>query len=192
MPVRERLLAAKEDGELVAIIYHGGSHPGKARLIYPTKITDTEIWGREPDAKQAKCFKLDKIELAGHEVEIHNFAAQPAPQEPASLAEGLAPYLAEIDASPYVVERDDDGIALYERFKNGNRRKHPFLSLRYFRPRPNGVGFGLGPDGKMTVEDSFSGSERPWSLRSQRGAWNFKKLGAAVARFLDEFRATQR
>jgi hypothetical protein len=190
--VYERLQTAKENGELVPIAYHGGSHPGKTRLIYPTKVTETEVWGREADGTLAKCFKLAKLELASQDAEIHNFSAQTSPPEPETLAQVLAPYLAEIETSPLEIERDETFLGLYDHFKNGKRRRHPLLCLHYVDPLPYRMTTDWETGARTRVERPLTGNEKPWAVNSPRGDWNFKKLSSAVIRFMEEFRAMQK
>lgn len=191
MNILEHLQAAKENGELVAIIYHGGSHPGEARRIYPVKVTETDVWGREENGTRAKCFKLEKIEIAGADAVIHDFSTERPSSEPETLAQALLPHLAEIDASSYVIEHADECVSVYRQIKNGNRRKHPFLSLRYTAPIPSQIVMTLKIGAPMQIESHLKGTERPWCVRSDRGTWSFKKPAAAVIRFMDEFRASQ-
>jgi len=187
MNVYERMQEAQKTGELVPIIYHGGSHPGLARLIYPVKVSETDVWGREADGTRAKQYKLHKIEIARGDAVIHNFAAEPETPEAEDLAQVLAPYLAEVEAAPWHVERDQGSIALYAFFKNGKRRKLPLLTLRSVEPYPYRTEIDWETGEERQVERQLTGAERPWSVESRRGSRNFKKLSSAVIRFMEEF-----
>jgi len=62
--LRERLESAAHAGEMVSIIYHGGSRAGIARRVLPVRVTEDVVWAIEADGEQRKQFKLAKIELA--------------------------------------------------------------------------------------------------------------------------------
>lgn len=191
MNVYERLLSAKENGELIAIIYHGGSHPGKARMIYPIKVTESEVWGREPDAKQAKQFKLEKVEIAAENVVVHDFSGHEDLQEPATLKDAIYPYLADLESSKLAVNVSETSVSLHSCFKNGKPRKSSELIICYHEPSPYRFETNLKTGERYQVDNKITGKERPWFVGSTRGGWHFKNLGSAVARFIEEFRAMQ-
>lgn len=63
--VLARLESAIGTGELVSIVYHGGSQPGAFREITPLQIEDGKVRARCYTSNAVKTFALDKIELRG-------------------------------------------------------------------------------------------------------------------------------
>ena len=62
--IRDLLTEACVNGEVVRIIYHGGSQPGTVRAISPIEVSKSEVRARDLAVGIAKTFKLAKIELA--------------------------------------------------------------------------------------------------------------------------------
>ena len=56
---------ALKTGEVFEIIYNGGSQPGKKRMIFPLKVSDTSVYARCFNSNSLKSFLFDKIELCG-------------------------------------------------------------------------------------------------------------------------------
>jgi hypothetical protein len=63
--VRERLQQAIGTGELIGIVYHGGSRPGAFREIAPLQIDADKVRARCYTSNAVKVFSLGKIELRG-------------------------------------------------------------------------------------------------------------------------------
>src|SRR5690606_24924582 len=68
------LRRSAETGELVAVIYHGGSQPGTVREIGVVRIGTGEVWARDGQLPRAKKFLLAKLRL----VEPSRAAERPA------------------------------------------------------------------------------------------------------------------
>jgi len=62
MGVEELLREAAETGEIVTVIYHGGSQPGTKRRLAPITVTAREIRARDIPTGEVKNFLLSKIE----------------------------------------------------------------------------------------------------------------------------------
>lgn len=186
MDIRQRLQEACDDGELISIVYHGGSHAGLARRIVVTNVTADAVWAREADGRQSKQFKISKIQLAPADAVVHNLDDSQAPQ-PSTLDEAIAPHMAILMDSPWVVVSEPNAIKLYGTFKNGKRRKRPALALTYQEPWTKLDATDVATGEKHPVERELTGAERPWSVASPKGTWNFKKLSSAIQRLLDEF-----
>jgi predicted DNA-binding transcriptional regulator YafY len=78
-PMVARLLEAAEDGELIEIVYHGGSSPGSSRWISPRKLFRVAGYGIYVEAycdqrKEVRTFSTDKIGIA-HEDDPRQLSA---------------------------------------------------------------------------------------------------------------------
>ena len=62
--LRKILEEAIGTGELITIIYHGGSEPGSRRMISPIKVDDKIVRARCLTSNKVKGFSIDKIELS--------------------------------------------------------------------------------------------------------------------------------
>jgi hypothetical protein len=186
--VRERLQAAVDAGEMIAIIYHGGSHPGVVRRVLPVRVTEDAVWAIEADGEQRKQFKLAKVELAPDGVEPQNLSDEPV-DEPATLDDALEPYAGELAASPWAVVRAPTHAALHGRFKNGKLRKTSKLAIAYNEPSTTRAEVDWETGKLVEVERPITGAERPWSVSGSGGRWQYKKVSSAVQRFMTEFRA---
>ena len=63
MEVKERLIEASKTGEIITIVYHGGSQPGTKRDISPIRVSKTEVRARCLVTEELRTFKLSKLEI---------------------------------------------------------------------------------------------------------------------------------
>jgi hypothetical protein len=158
--ILSKLHEAIGTGELISIIYHGGSEPGTARMILPIKIEGDKVRARCYTSNKVKAFSLEKIELAADDIPDYTGAHQ----EPASLKEAIAPYLNELKAAGWDIELTSDSAGLFTFFKNGKRRKTPDLGIYYQNPNEN--------DGI---------NHRPWYVSGHA----YKYLSKAILKFME-------
>lgn len=169
--IKQTMLDAIATGEIITIIYHGGSEPGSVRMISPIKVKEKIVWARCLTSKKVKSFSLNKIELsAAAELTFTGLHPRPEsdnePPDPVSLKLGIDPFIDELTSLGWLIQLGDDEIDLFSRFKNGKPKKYPSL---YFS-------FDLGPDHYIT---------KPWKTCGHA----FKYFRRALAKFMDEARA---
>lgn len=63
MNMIKRLQSAASTGEIVKIIYHGGTQPGASREVVPFKVVDETLHARCCSSNTNKTFKLDKVQI---------------------------------------------------------------------------------------------------------------------------------
>jgi predicted DNA-binding transcriptional regulator YafY len=63
MNTEDRLKEAIEDGEVLKIIYHGGSQPGTSRYIAPIQVGNGKVRARCYSSKDVKVFYLNNLPL---------------------------------------------------------------------------------------------------------------------------------
>jgi len=61
--ITARLIDAHDNGEIIAIVYYGGSQPGSYRLISPLRVEDDRVFAYCHTSGRFKCFLIEKIEL---------------------------------------------------------------------------------------------------------------------------------
>jgi|HubBroStandDraft_6_1064221.scaffolds.fasta_scaffold420898_1 hypothetical protein len=193
--IRDHLEQAIGTGQLIGIIYHGGSQPGSYREIAPLQINGDKVRARCYTSNAVKAFSLDKIELRGpvptpedekiewdpHNIKVPQFN---------DIGEIYRAHLTDLSVLGWTAEFEkyDDGEAIWLRskFRNGSLRKTPDVGLLYEALIWNSV---VQFDGSIGRED-IRPRRRPWIVRSKAfdAAKTFSDVGAAVVTFLDEAR----
>jgi len=135
MEYTKRLLQeAIETGEILTIIYHGGSQPGTSRQIAPMQINDEKVRARALPNKMSKVFMIDKIEItdsATTELTYSPTKEKIRQPEPLSLSTGIEPHLADLEKLGWHIEFNDEKAGLHLFNKNGKPKKFPSVSLSF-------------------------------------------------------------
>lgn len=128
-------------GEVVGIVYNGGSQPGAYREIIPLQIVERQVRAKCRMSNKAKVFNLDKIEIRGmppaqgEAVATWDIQAPPA-VDLATIAEIEAAHRDALEAVGWhvVCVTDEDGqrLCLHRWTKDRSRPlKHPAVHLRF-------------------------------------------------------------
>jgi predicted DNA-binding transcriptional regulator YafY len=177
------LLQAAEAGEVIEIIYHGGSQPGAVRRIAPIEIDGDCVRAVCIATRAVKHYKLAKIEISSDSAHT-SYSAQraPATPKPANLHEAIQPYEDEIRGLGWELVTEPNRATVFRRFKNGKLRKTYDVIIEYYEYTYTGS--TIGPDGTLTkVQEK---SRRPWYVRcSDDRHSTFKELAGAAARFAE-------
>jgi hypothetical protein len=214
--VDDLLRSVAGTGELVTVVYNGGSHPGQPRQVVPVSINADELVVAEAGSNFHKHYKLDKIssvELSSgrrasnpdaiHMPELPELST-PALETLAQYAQHFRP---ELEGAGWNVILTDTEFAVGGFLKNGKPRRTPRVSVRYFEPnedpsdtsreRAVSLSFSVDTDGSIMTrlaEDpapAHSRPKRPWRVDSSRYAQGktFREIRVAVSNFIDEVRA---
>jgi hypothetical protein len=179
------LLEASENGEVVRIIYHGGSQPGTVRSISIIAISELEVRARDLAVGIDKIFKLEKIELAEVSTSTpeYNPVLPPAVELTGSIREVLSAELEQLQSLGWHIEVADDVISLHRFFMNGKPRKTPDMQLTY-----NEYTIDAFVDIDGVFKEERRKSRRPYRVDSRniRTAKTFTKISGAVTCFLAE------
>ncbi|SEQ49286.1 hypothetical protein SAMN03080615_01672 [Amphritea atlantica] len=116
--LREKLLVASDAGEIITIVYHGGSNPGESRKVAPIKVAITEMRARCYETDAVKVFKLNKIAVPDWGIESV-VQVERLPQVDDAYVQLIVD---RILAKKYHVDLSS-GISVHEFFKNGKPRK---------------------------------------------------------------------
>jgi len=186
--IRDILAEACDNGEVVRIIYHGGSQPGTVRAVSPIAVSELEVRARDLAVGIAKTFKLAKIELAEASTSAQEYSSiNPAAVELiGTIREVLADEAGQLQSLGWHVAITEDSISVHRFFKNGKPRKTPDIELSYVEYT---IDQFIEPDG--TFKEERRKSSRPYRLASRNyaAAKAFKKMSGAVASFLNEAKA---
>ena len=178
----EQLLAAAIDtGEIIRIVYHGGSRPGSVREVRPVAVMADELRARDIVAGIDKTFLLAKIEITEAPVTAAGVGAQ-------SVAEAIAPRVPELQALGWHVELTTNLATLHAFTKNGKPRKSAQVSL-WFEEYTGIFVVDENADGNPVEREERWKSRAPYHVSSIRLATrSFANLLKAAAVFLEEAR----
>lgn len=123
MNIVKRLKQAADAGEILAVIYNGGSQPGTRREIAPIKVTDKEIRARCYASGAVKSFKVGKLEICGEESRENPYEANDKPTHYRDLIDALGTKKEELENLGWCVQLSEESISIYDYFKNGKARK---------------------------------------------------------------------
>lgn len=167
MDLVERLKQASEAGEIITIVYNGGSQPGTKRQISPIKVTQREVRARDMAANEVKTFLVSKLEIVSENHPANDYVVGVVlPPEATNLVELLKAKVKELENLGWHVKLSELGVSVHRYFKNGKPRK--------------GADVGI-----MKQEDSTS---RPWYVWGPdlASARTFSHLDKVVALFLEQ------
>jgi hypothetical protein len=197
--LHEILSRAVKTGELVSIIYHGGSQPGTIREIRPIKVIPTAVWAYDDTIKpdgmdQAKQFLMSKIEIPCNDASTapaYDPNATPV-EDSRTVKEIFESKTAQFQAMGWHVELNENQISLSYYFKNGKVRKAAAVVLRFDEFITDFVFdedkwiAGI-EDGTSDFIEQTRKSKRPYHVTSPtyKGS-GFSKLSHAIEVFLAE------
>lgn len=187
---------AISESATVSIVYNGGSRPGASRIVIPVSLTNDELIAREPDARVAKRFKLDKIASVSLSTGEHatNKEIASVPMRLAPILDSFKEYAAffrdSLKESGVNIIESENYFAIAGFFKNGKPRKTPMTSIQFIDRSIETV-FNFDSGDLEEIKHEVTGRERPWRVDSTR----FKEgkalgqLNKAAELFLQEVHA---
>lgn len=185
MITKEKINEAIASGEIIKIIYHGGSQPGTAREISPIKINGKKVQARCYTSNAVKYFMIEKIELI--DIDDHTTPSwQPgkkAEPEYLQISDVMESWKEQLLVWGWIIKNDQDYISLHRQFKNGKIRRGSDLDLVYEKYT---YGYSdIDRDGNLI--DIKKKRFRPWIIRGKGGCnlGNYIYLDTAVKKFLD-------
>ena len=184
--LRDTLERAAATGEVVRIVYHGGSQPGTVREVRPIAVSDVDLVAHCIASGTRKTFNMARIEIPASP-DVRAYRPDPPTRDDRPLGTIVQEALPELRALGWHVEVREDAVSLQtiSFFKNGKPRK-PIdvvqLSCMEFV-----VDAFVELDG---LQEETRISRRPYSVRSRRlGTRTFTNKGRALALFWEEARA---
>lgn len=198
--VREFLVRAAKNGEVIRIVYHGGSQPGTAREIVPLEVMETKIRARDFISHQDKIFKIEHIQIPSPTgVPPLEYVAPPPPEElVGSIRDCLIKQRQDMEALGWQVELREDYVALYQGEVIGSGTHAADVFLSYEQPTiEKMISLVISLDGAETEErEELVGGKRPYRLHSRRfaergqpgGIRMYGRLSKAIEAFWQEAR----
>jgi hypothetical protein len=193
--------AAIEDGEVLTVIYHGGSQAGAVRLLFPRKIDGDMVRAICLASNRVKSFSLAKIDILppSFDTDFDYVASDVASDvrlpEPKSLAEAFAPYVDTLTKKQWHLLLEDRAAGLFRSKKNGELLKSPDIFLLWcefdeLMPPDMGSVHERYPhywhtrDRAFVDEAALIKRVRPFFVRGALGGRSYKSLLHAVAYFM--------
>lgn len=166
MDAAERLIDAIRDGEVLKVIYHGGSAPGSVREIAPIQVIGGKVRARCYRSNAVKLFAVSRIEiLEGDAENVPSAWELKIEQGPKHLSmQDFA--LRNRNAWEHIgwhVECEETQLSLHRVRKNGKPLKGADVSLNYEEYISDIV---MGLDGEFR-EENVRKRVRPWVVRGK-------------------------
>lgn len=184
MDIEARLREAIAAGEVLKIIYQGGSQPGAAREIAPMGIHGNKVMARCFTSNAIKEFNLEKIKILDGDTETQTETwrvGASAVERYNSLETFLEESKSLLVDLGWHVEHTDASVSLHRRKKNGTPLKGYDVWILYEEYAYDSV---LGLDGQVHKEN-LRKRQRPWTVRGRdQETKSFGALDKAVELFM--------
>lgn len=180
-----RLRQAIVAGEVLKIVYEGGSQPGATREIAPMSIHGDKVQAHCYTSNAIKQFRIEKIKILDGNVQAGVPTWQPG-QATVERYESLSSLLASTRATlvrlGWHIENTEASLSLHRRRKNGTPLKGYDVWLLYEEYAYDSV---LGLDGEIHKENVRK-RQRPWTVRGKdQETKSFGALDKAAELFLE-------
>lgn len=193
--VRRRLREAADAGEVLGIIYHGGSQAGAYREITPIDFDGEKVRARCHSSKAVKTFNISKIEIRN--ATLPSTAERAAEWsadyidadrfgDPATIVTVYGEYLIGLGWHVKVTEDSESRstkISLHSFFNNGKPRKGTEVAIQFSPLTVDAfLSENIGEINLMHRE-----SKRPWSVSGRRvdNTRTYTKADSAVMTFIE-------
>lgn len=184
----EELQEAINNGEVLTVIYHGGSQPGIPRQLAPMQLLpDGKLRARCIATNTAKIFVVSKIEVVNSADAVPVTYSVVTPVEPSSLGEAiegpLADVLQKLRQHGWDIQKSENHVSVHRIGKNGKPLKKSALILEYRVSSNIALEWSMEA-GSVVVMNNFP-HERPWKV-SGDGIMpvTYGNLAKAVERFI--------
>lgn len=202
MDIVERLEKAAAAGEILEVIYHGGSQAGAVRKLAPIRVTGNKFHAKCMETNRFKYYMVEKVELVGEEThlpddwqpDVHR-GYDPSKARDSVVFSDLLEYTSthtkrfsnagwivadelnsiEVDGQTFVFGT----YGLHNTFKNGKPKKRPEVVL-YSQPFEDEL--GQFPSDKST---EVYLKPRPYSVYGPRQTKSFSLVDSAL-KYFDE------
>lgn len=179
-----RLQAAADAGEILEIIYNGGSRPGSKRKLGILRVDRDKIRARCYTSKAVKLFFVNKIEIVEDNIKTKAVdwnENKPKETHYTTLEQFRDDKTKSLSSMGWHVKFDDTLISLHRRFKNGSPLKGCDVRLIYEEYVYDEYWDG---GGEMCTEKKKS--LRPWIIRgTKKTGRSFGHLNKATALFME-------
>lgn len=185
MSVVETLRASIRTGEIVTIIYHGGSNPGASREIFPIGIMpgDEKLRARCIVDGATKMFKIDKISIVDGDGVIDIAKDISQSKLYTSLKELYIDAIPLFDAEKFHIELGDNELSVHKKWKNGKHQKGVVIDICY-RDEYTALEFNYNSG---QFDEVIKTPNRPWYIGGKNVNFNsYKDFNKAAYYFIEQ------
>lgn len=177
---RDVLAAAIRKGEIVRIVYLGGTRPGSIRDVRPLWLASDFLRATDVAVGEDKTFVLAKIRLAD------GATVTALADAPKTVAEAIAPKVSALQGMGWHVDLTRDAARLRTYFKNGKPQKTDRVSLTFNEYTGIGV-VDIDESGNGVLREESWKSRAPYHVSSRNGlSRSYGNIWKATALFLEE------
>jgi len=185
MDIKEKLEQSIKSGEILEIIYYGGSNPGKSRKVAPVKIDGNRLIARCLSSDEVKSFTVSKIAVQENGITI---GADSSVLELSNqynfdyLDLFLLKYKNELENMGWFVTSENNSyLSLHSFFKNGKPRKSADVSILYSEYSEEMI-YDIDKNDFVSVQTKM---QKPWSIRAiNQTTRTYTKLSSALETFI--------
>jgi hypothetical protein len=191
MNTEDRLKEAIEDGEVLKIIYHGGSQPGTSRYIAPIQVGNGKVRARCYSSKDVKVFYLNKLTIMDGD---ENQKQQIDSWDPEldvlyhyeSISDFIDKEIITLAQLGWHITNDEERIYLHSKFKSGSllNRDDADVWLVYQRYSSGSVAYIDDESGEW-VECEIE-RQKSWDIGCKnQNTGNYRTLDKAAKKFMN-------
>ena len=128
MNIQKIISEAISTGEIITIVYEGGSQPGTKRQISPISISNSMVRAICLNSNEMKLFCLSKIQIVSNADSFKSYnpnSQKPAADEPCNLSEILSKHINEFKALKFHLEIRENYAAAHRILENGGIVENP-------------------------------------------------------------------
>jgi hypothetical protein len=185
MSVVETLRASIRTGEIVTIIYHGGSNPGATREIFPIGILagDEKLRARCIADSATKVFIIDKISIVDNDGVIDIASDIRQSKLYTNLKELYLDVLPRFDIETFHVELGEEDLSVHKKWKNGKPQKGVVIDICY-REEYTDLEFNYE---SSKFDEVVKKHHRPWCIGGKNVILNrYKDFNKAAYYFIEK------
>ena len=210
MNISDRLRQAIQAGEVLTVVYHGGSNPGAVRKIAPMEILGGKVSARCFTSEATKTFFIEQIAVIENSSVSHALTWTPQADQPkfGSLADFVSANSNDWLSGGWHIEHQEAQLSLHRKFKTGKPLKNYDVSLNYeeyasdwdcgrethihvslFGHEEHASDGDCGRETHIHMEENFRKRQRPWVVRAKNhDTSTYGSLDKATEMFLQHAR----
>jgi hypothetical protein len=160
------IVEAISTGEILTVVYHGGSQPGTKRQISPIKITTGKVYARDLVSGSVKWFAIEKLEIVDADSPVPPYRLNARELDKSDFLPFLSAKIEELKSLGWHIELSDLSVSAHRPYKNGKIRKGADTGI-HFRAEA---------------------AKRPWYVWGPglESAKTFSDLASAISAFIDQ------
>lgn len=184
MNIIETIKEHHKNGEVLKIVYNGGSQPGSVREIVVTALKEDSIRAAAIGSTLSKEFKINKIEI--YDETLHKsaelYTSGKKKIKYSNYQDVIDLHSKIFNEKELTAQVEEDNFGLFGSYKNGKLKKRPEIAIEYHE--------FIYDDYYDPETDKFrSGkhkAQKPWCVKAKgKTTRNYKHFEKAIETFID-------